>query len=441
MPVGHGVLVARAGGQQLAVIGDALGHVVVDAERRGDRHPLTVLELLRRQHVTARRSGALDAEQVVIPDRERALAPARFVDRLGDRHRRRDAVPALRRDGAWRDLADEGLLAAVPGTCAALGRRVVPGVRGSRRRRRAKGRAEGRSQDAPSAACSPGIAAVPARCPLPARVLVPALEAVLGRPVLLPRPAVLPRRAWNSTAPRMPAAPGCPARPRLAARDCRAGHACAGRRAVARHRHASVGHHAWHRHHALRAGAPVPPAVPTILAVPFLAAVPRPRAVPGAVAVPRPGVRPALAIWLARRQCSRLVPGTAASPTLAVTAPTGPAPGSRPFRRRWPSRQPWSRPRTAIPPLLAYRFAGLTSLSNSPLLTKPVTPWAASGAGERVRVDRKVGTRSRRRSCGALRPSSWLPPRRGRRTVPSRRAGAGSRRRVDASGDAPARPA
>ena len=125
----------------------ALGHVVVDAKGSAHRHPLTVLELLRRQHVTARRSAALDAEQVVIPDRERALTPAGFVDCLGDRHRRRDAIrPALRRDGARRELANEGLLTGSVRDVRRRGRWVVAGVRGSSTRRRAKGRAKGRAE-------------------------------------------------------------------------------------------------------------------------------------------------------------------------------------------------------------------------------------------------------------------------------------------------------
>ena len=73
---------------------------------------------------------------------------------------------------------------------------------------------------------------------------------------------------------------------------------------------------------------PVPPAVPTILAVPFLAAVPRTRAGPGTVAVPRPAVRPAPAIWLLLDVSTAVwVPGTAASPALAVAASGWPGSG------------------------------------------------------------------------------------------------------------------
>ena len=73
---------------------------------------------------------------------------------------------------------------------------------------------------------------------------------------------------------------------------------------------------------------PVPPDVPTILAVPFLAAVPRTRAGPGRVAVPRPAVRPTPAIWLLLDVSTAVwVPGTAASPALAVAASGWPGSG------------------------------------------------------------------------------------------------------------------
>ena len=88
---------------------------------------------------------------------------------------------------------------------------------------------------------------------------------------------------------------------------------------------------------------PAPPTVPTILAVPFLAAVSL--AVMGAL-----DVSPAVC-----------VPGTAAWPALAVPASDWPW-----IPAIW---APVAEPPVAVPP-----SAGLTALTNSPLLTKPATP-------------------------------------------------------------------
>jgi hypothetical protein len=96
LAVGHGLPVVAAGGQQPAVIVNALREVVVNPEDRGAVDHLAVLEFLRRQHVAAGRAGSLDAEQVVIPGGQAALAPARLLDSLGDRDRGRHAVLALR---------------------------------------------------------------------------------------------------------------------------------------------------------------------------------------------------------------------------------------------------------------------------------------------------------------------------------------------------------
>ena len=120
---------------------------------------------------------------------------------------------------------------------------------------------------------------------------------------------------------------------------------------------------------------PVPPAVPTILAAPFLAAVLRPRAGPVPVAVPRPAVRVGLASWLVLDVSVAVpVPGTAAWPAFAVPVP------------RWPccwipavAAAVVALPPMAPSPVAALSEAGLVALSNSPLLTKPVTPWAPSG--------------------------------------------------------------
>ena len=92
------------------MIVDALGDIVVPAERRGTGNSSAVLILLGRQRIAAGRASALDAEQVVIPDRQLALAPARFVDGLRDRHRRGNAVFPLGRNRSWRDVADERFL-------------------------------------------------------------------------------------------------------------------------------------------------------------------------------------------------------------------------------------------------------------------------------------------------------------------------------------------
>ena len=220
VPVGHGVLVARAGGQKLAVIGDALGHVVVHAKRRGERHPLAVLVFTRWLHVGASRPSALDAEQVVVPDRQHALTPSRFVDRLGNRHRGRDAIPALCGHGTRRHLADESLLG---GGLQDLSRgRVVPGVRGRRRRGRTARRVIGhrlqardRRRAGPLAVACP--LAVPARWPLPALVPVPGRDAVAARDGVPPRPE-LPARPVLPPCPALAAPVEAPARARDAAR-------------------------------------------------------------------------------------------------------------------------------------------------------------------------------------------------------------------------------
>ena len=125
-PVGHGLAVVAAGGEELAVIVDAFRGAVVDAERAGGRHQLAVLVLLRRQRIAARWARALDAEQVVVLGRQRALSPARLVDGLGDRDRCRDTVLALRGHGSGRHLANERLLAAGVMHRRRGGRRVVP---------------------------------------------------------------------------------------------------------------------------------------------------------------------------------------------------------------------------------------------------------------------------------------------------------------------------
>ena len=92
------------------MIVDALGDIVVHAEQGDAGHPLAILVLSCRPWVAARGARAFDAEQVVIFGGQLALAPARFLDGLGDRHRRGDAVPALRGNRSRCDFTDERLL-------------------------------------------------------------------------------------------------------------------------------------------------------------------------------------------------------------------------------------------------------------------------------------------------------------------------------------------
>ena len=117
----HGLLVVAAAGQEAAVVVDALGQIVVHAEGRRGADRLAVHVLLGGQRHAACRAGALDAEQVVVPGGQLALAPPRLVDSLGDRDRSRDPVAVLRLDGPRGDRADEGLLG--PGLGAQPARR------------------------------------------------------------------------------------------------------------------------------------------------------------------------------------------------------------------------------------------------------------------------------------------------------------------------------
>jgi hypothetical protein len=110
VPGGHCLGVVAARGQQLSVVVDALGDVVVDAETGYLANCTPVLVLGGGQVRGACRTGALDAEQVVVLAGQTARAPARLVDGLGDRYRCGHAVPALRRYRAWRDGRDKRLL-------------------------------------------------------------------------------------------------------------------------------------------------------------------------------------------------------------------------------------------------------------------------------------------------------------------------------------------
>ena len=136
--VRHRPLVVAAGREQFGVVGDALGDVVVDAERRVDRHPLAALVLLGGQGDAARGTAALDAEQVVVLAGETAGAPRGLVDRLRDRHGRGHAETLLSGDRSGRDLVDERLLCLGPRRRRRAGRGVLP-VRRPRRGRPAGG--------------------------------------------------------------------------------------------------------------------------------------------------------------------------------------------------------------------------------------------------------------------------------------------------------------
>jgi hypothetical protein len=62
LAVGHCPRVIPAGGEELAVIVDALRDIVVSAERRRAGNSPAVLILLRWQRIAASRASALDAE-------------------------------------------------------------------------------------------------------------------------------------------------------------------------------------------------------------------------------------------------------------------------------------------------------------------------------------------------------------------------------------------
>ena len=112
-PVRHRAGVVAAGREQLGMVGDRLGVVVVDAELRVHRHPVAALVLGGRQVTLPAGPAPLDAEQVVVLRREAAAPPRGLLDGLRDRHRRGHAVALLCGQRAGRDQADERLL--VPG--------------------------------------------------------------------------------------------------------------------------------------------------------------------------------------------------------------------------------------------------------------------------------------------------------------------------------------
>jgi hypothetical protein len=92
------------------VVVNALGEAVVDAEAGYLPDRASALVLRGGQVGGASGPGALDAEQVVVLAGQAALAPARFIDGLGDGHCGRHTIPALRRNSAWGDRRNERLL-------------------------------------------------------------------------------------------------------------------------------------------------------------------------------------------------------------------------------------------------------------------------------------------------------------------------------------------
>jgi hypothetical protein len=115
----------------------------------------------------------------------------------------------------------------------------------------------------------------------------------------------------------------------------------------------------------------------------------------GTVAVPRPAARFALDV-------SPVVPipGTAAWPALAVTAAGWPCPFAVPLAAVLPfAVLPFAVLPFAVLPFAVLPFAvppgaGLVAPSNSPLLTKPATPWAPSGPVNVCALTERLGLES-----------------------------------------------
>jgi hypothetical protein len=128
MTVSHRPSVVPACCEQPAVIVDALSRAVIDPERGRGCHRLAIGVLVRWQRIAAGRAAALDPEQVVVLGSQAALTPRRLIDGLGNRHRRRHAVPVLRGNRPRRDRADERLLPGCFLRRRGDGRRIVPAV-------------------------------------------------------------------------------------------------------------------------------------------------------------------------------------------------------------------------------------------------------------------------------------------------------------------------
>ena len=209
--VRHGARVVAAGGEELRVVGDALGDVVVDAELGVDRDPLAVLELLRRQRDAARGTAALDAEQVVVIRGELAGSPPGLVDGLRDRDRRRHAETLLGRERTRCDLIDERLLR-FRARRRGGGRGVLPVRRG-----RPAGVAASRSRCRTDAARRPPARRPPRRpgCPpWPARWHRPRCSgpACWARQYPLPPRPTRSRPPWNCPSARCRSRPPAPRR-------------------------------------------------------------------------------------------------------------------------------------------------------------------------------------------------------------------------------------
>ena len=125
---------------------------------------------------------------------------------------------------------------------------------------------------------------------------------------------------------------------------------------------------------------PAPPAVPAILAVPFFPVALRP--------------------WVLAVSVAVRVPGIAAPPALAVTAPAWPCPripavsacAAAPASAAAPACA--EAPACAVAPAAWPPLAALTALSNSPLLTNPVTPWAPSEPVKVCALTERLGIES-----------------------------------------------
>ena len=131
----------------------------------------------------------------------------------------------------------------------------------------------------------------------------------------------------------------------------------------------------------------------------------RPRTGAVTVAVPRRAVGLGLASWLVLDVSVAVpVPGTAAWPAFAVPVPrwlcrwipavtAGPVVPS-PVVPSPVALAPIASPAVALPAVTALSEAGLVTLSNSPLLTKPVTPWAPSGPAKVCALTERLGLES-----------------------------------------------
>ena len=351
--------------------------------------------------------GALDAEQVVVAGSQQALAPAGFVDGLGDRDGRRYAVLALGGHGAARDLLDEGLLGGRAGQRRVTGRHVMPVVR---RQRAAFARVVPvRPFEQPRDRCfaGPGVVGLARRSPVAG---TSAVMAPCGRPAA---------RCWSACARWSPCAHPWP--------ECCEALALALPGRCAR--------------------APALPRRALLFAQAFAspARFAAPRSVPGASWPAAAGRAPVASARDSRAYGERArwaAPGwpgriaRAAGPVASAVV-TGPADGAAPIgadrrdataeprrdgrrprrtdRRARGLRTPWSRrpgslapDRAAVPGVAACLRVGCPPGAfdmPTPLSTKPATPWL-----QRIAYSCALTAgwaASRRRSCAAPRRGIW----------------------------------